>query len=162
MSWGGIMSEERRAALARSIAAFVAAVEAQPEALFLHSVDGRTPRDIVAHLIGWNWHAIETSGALWRGAAPEWTIAPGPDFRNVNGESLRRYAATDKAALLGQLRASAADYDQMLCDLPAAEWDDNHGVTWQGYAVTNGWLADALIHDYDQHRAEIADWPGRE
>lgn len=155
-------NDERRAALARGIADFIAAVEAQPDDLFVRAIDGRTPRDIVAHLIGWNWHALETDAAVRRGELPGWTLDPGPDFVNVNAESLRRYASRNKAELLGQLRASAADYDRMLGDLAPAEWDDNHDVTWRGRAVSTGWLAEALIHDYSHHRQEIEGWAAQE
>lgn len=151
--------EERRAGLLASIDQFVTAVEALPEGQFLHEVDGRTPRDIVAHLIGWNYHAIEASRFIARGEMPPSLVEPGPDFSRVNGESMVRYAARDRAELLGQLRESAAAYDAMLRGLPEAEWDDNHGVTRGDWAVTNGSFVGIMIGEFDHHRQEIATWP---
>ena len=57
---------EQRAALAKAIATFAEAVERQLDELFFQAVDGRTPRDIVAHLIGWNCAAVTASGELRR------------------------------------------------------------------------------------------------
>lgn len=151
--------EERRAALQASIEQFVVSVEALPEGLFLQAVGGRTPRDIVAHLIGWNYHAIEASGFILRGEMPPSLIDPGPDFSRVNGESMVRYAARDRAELLRQLRDSAAAYDAMLRGLPDAEWDDNHGVARGDWAVTNGSFVAIMIEEFEHHRREIASWP---
>ncbi len=154
-------TEGRRGALMRSIERFAGSVETLPDDLFLHEIDGRSPRDIVAHMIGWNRYAIEAQGELRRGRLPACLADPGPDFSAVNGASVRRYASRDRGELLEQLRESAAEYDRMLRALPPAEWDENHGVTWRGRRVTAGWLADALGRDYDEHREEIVGWPKR-
>lgn len=155
----GATTDERRAALAASIARFVEAVEEQPDRLFLQAVDGRTPRDIVAHLIGWNRNAIEVDAALRRGELHPSLGDPGPNFSKTNALSMARYDSRDKGQLLGQLRDSAADYDAMLRALPEVEWDDNHGVFAGRWAVTNGSLAGALVRDFDEHREEIEHWP---
>jgi hypothetical protein len=126
---------------------------------FLHTVGDRTPRDIVAHLIGWNYHAIEASDFVRRGEMPPSLIDPGPDFSRVNGESIARFASQDKGALLGQLRESGVAYDAMLRDLPAAEWEDNHGVVLGKWAVTNDAFVEIMIGEFDHHRQEIETWP---
>jgi hypothetical protein len=126
---------------------------------FLHAVDGRTPRDIVAHLIGWNYHAIEASQYIRRGEMPPSLVDPGPDFSTVNGASMARFASRDRTELLGQLRESADAYDAMLRALPEAEWDDHHGVQRGTWRVTNGSFAEVMIGEFDHHRAEIAGWP---
>ena len=115
------VSQEQRAALARAIAQFTEAVERQSEGVFLQAVDGRAPRDIVAHLIGWNRGAVAASAELRRGELPACLTDPGPNFNRINALSMAEYDSRDKAELLDQLRASAADYDAMLRDLPAAE-----------------------------------------
>ncbi len=154
-------AEERRGALMQSIERFTGSVAALPDSLFLRQIDGRSPRDIVAHLIGWNRYAIEAQGEIRRGRLPACLADPGPDFSTVNEASVRRYASRDRGELLEQLRDSAAEYDRMLRALPPDEWDENYGVTWHGRRVTAGWLASALVHDYDEHREEIASWTQR-
>jgi hypothetical protein len=150
---------ERRQELAASIARFAEAVEQQPDELFLHPVDGRTPRDIVAHLIGWNRNAVAASADIRRGQLPACLADPGPDFSKTNADSMTRYNGRDKGELLAELRASAAEYDAMLRALPEEEWDDNHGVVRGRWPVSNGNLVAALVHDFDTHREEIVSWP---
>lgn len=150
---------ERRAALQEGIARFIAIVEGLPGERFLHEVAGRTPRDIVAHLIGWNYYAIEASESIRRGEVPPSLVDPGPNFSRVNGISMARFASRERAALLGQLRESAVAYDAMLAALPEAEWEDNHGVVLGNWAVTNDSFVGVMLHEFETHGAEIAAWP---
>lgn len=91
--------EEQRAALAASIADFIAAVEQQPNELFLRAVEGRTPRDIVAHLIDRDRGAVATSAELRRGELPACLTDPGPNFGRI---------ARSAARFRRQLRRDAA------------------------------------------------------
>ncbi len=149
---------ERRAALATAIAQFSAAVEAQPDVLFLHAHAGRTPRDIVAHLIGWNYAAVAARTAIGRGELPASLVAPGPDFSATNARAMATYASRDKATLLAQLRDSAAAWDAMLRELPAAAWDETNGLQLGTWSVSNGNLVAALTEDYEHHREELRQW----
>jgi len=158
----GIVSERqeaRRAALATAVARFIAVVEAQPDALFLHEWAGRTPRDIVAPLIGWNHNAVAMRAARARGELPACLVEPGPDFSNTNARAMATYASCDKAILLVQLRDSAAAWDAMLRELPEAEWDETNGVRSGSWSVSNGAMAEALTEDYEHHRKAISQWP---
>lgn len=151
--------EARRVALATAITRFIAAVEAQPDALFLHAWAGRTPRDIVAHLIGWNHSAMATRSALARGELPACLVEPGPDFSNTNARAMATYASHDKGTLLAQLRDSAAAWDAMLRDLPESEWEETNGVRLGSWSVSNGAMVEALTEDYEHHGKEISQWP---
>ena len=151
---------ERRARLREAVGRFVESVEGLPEEAFLREVDGRSPRDIVAHLIGWNRYTVEAHDELQRGELPACLADTGEDFATVNARSMERYASRDRRELLNELRASAEELDRLLASLPPEEHDDNHGVTWRGRAVTVGWLADAVSGDFDEHREEIENWAG--
>ncbi len=149
---------ERRARLREAVARFVESIEGLPEEAFLREVDGRSPRDIVAHLIGWNRYTVEAHDELQRGELPACLADTGEDFATVNARSMERYASRDRRELLAELHASAEELDHLLASLPPEEHDDNHGVTWRGRPVTIGWLADAVRHDFDEHRQEIENW----
>jgi hypothetical protein len=154
-----VTPDERRAALQASLDRFTRVVEGLPDEQFLSVAADRTPRDIVAHLIGWNYHAIDASDFIRRGEMPPSLIDPGPDFSRVNGESIARFPSEDKGTLLGQLRESAVVYDAMLRDLPAAEWGDNHGVVRGNWSVTNDSFVEIMIGEFDHHRQELESWP---
>ena len=153
-------AEERRARLREAVARFVEGVEGLPEEAFLREVDGRSPRDIVAHLIGWNRYTVQAHDELQRGELPACLADTGEDFSKVNARSMQRYASRDRWELLAELRASAEELDRLLASLPPEEQADNHGVTWRGRRVTVGWLADAVSRDFDEHRQEIENWEG--
>ncbi len=149
---------ERRARLREAVGRFVESVEGLPEEAFLREVAGRSPRDIVAHLIGWNRYTVEAHDELRRGELPACLTDTGEDFSKVNARSMQRYASRDRRELLAELRASAEELDRLLASLPPEEHDDNHGVTWRGRPVTVGWLTDAVRYDFDEHRQEIENW----
>ena len=149
---------ERRAKLRAAVARFVESVERLPEEAFLREEDGRSPRDIVAHLIGWNRYTVEAHDELRRGELPACLADTSEDFATVNARSMQRYASRDRRELLVELRASAEELDRLLASLPPEEQDNNHGVTWRGRPVTVGWLADAVRRDFDEHRQEIENW----
>jgi hypothetical protein len=151
-------AEERRARLREAIGRFVESVEELPEEAFLREVDGRSPRDIVAHLIGWNRYTIQAHEELRRGELPVCLADPGEDFAKVNALSIERYSSRDRDDLLAELRASAEELDRLLAALPPEELDDNYGVTWRGRPVTVAWLASAVRHDFEEHRREIEAW----
>lgn len=151
--------EDQRAGLQRSIEEFAATVRALDDGQFLRESGGRTPRDIVAHLIGWNYHAIDAKDCIERGELPPSLIDPGSDFSRVNGESMVRFDARDRDTLLAQLRDSATAYDAMLATLPEAEWDDNHGLKLGEWAVTNGSFVAIMVGEFAHHGRELADWP---
>lgn len=96
-----VSQEARRAELAAAIGLFVEVVGRQLDELFLRVIDGRTPRDIVAHLIGWNWGAVAASEELRRGVSPACLTNPGPNFSRVNALSMATYPLGDKAELFG-------------------------------------------------------------
>jgi hypothetical protein len=66
------------------VEAFVASVTALDESLFRRDVNGWTPRDIVAHLIGWNRYKVLGAKQIMRGELPFYDVDPGPDYSKVN------------------------------------------------------------------------------
>lgn len=151
--------ETRRAALATAIARFVAALEARPMRLFLHAQGDRTPREIVAHLIGWNHAAVVARAAIARGELPESRVDSGPDLGKTNARAMATYGSQDKATLPAQVRDAAAAWDAMLRALPGAERDQANGVRLGAWSISNGAMVEALTEDYDHHRKEINQWP---
>lgn len=157
--------QEQRDALARGVEAFAASVEALDEGLFLDKLGGWTPRDIVAHLVGWNRHIVRGAEQILRGELPFYNVDPGPDYARVNAQLVRRYDATDRTLLLRQLSESAGELTDFLEAMDPAEWDRDFGVrhaaqelsvpSTAGDVVTVKSTVDDLIADYHHHRAQI-------
>jgi hypothetical protein len=75
--------------LERSVEAFAASVAALDDRLFLSKVSGWTPRDIQAHLTGWNRHIVRGAKQILRGELPFYDVDPGPDYSKVNAALVR-------------------------------------------------------------------------
>ena len=94
------------AQVTRSVDAFERSVAAPDEGAFLTPLRRWTPRDIVAHLVGWNRLVIEGSRQILKGELPFYDVDPGEDFANVNADLIRNYPSKDRDELLEELRGS--------------------------------------------------------
>ena len=124
-----------------------------------------SPRDMLAHLAGWNRHIIKGSGQIRKGELPFYDIDPGENYSNVNAVIVREYSSTEKPELLAELRASARELGQHLLALDPEAWDRDYGVRHRGATITVRNTVDELIEDYAHHTAQIEEWevrdPGR-
>lgn len=147
--------------LRREVVAFEAAVAALPAGIFLAPLGRWTPRDIVAHLVGWNRYVIRGARQILEGELPFYDIDPGEDFANVNAAHVADYPSRDRARLLEQLRASAGELEAFLRDLDPGPWTRDHGVRHGDSVVTVRGTVDELIADYAHHRAQIEELAAR-
>jgi hypothetical protein len=154
-----ITIEEQLNNLDTRIQVFVRCIDSLPEALFLKKMDKHwAPRDVVAHLIGWNRYTIEGCPQMRRGETPFYFIDPGDDFSKVNAVSVRKYHSRRRQKLVNELEASAQELRHFLLSLDPAEWEADHGVRWRGGRVTIRNTVDVLIRDYVLHRQQIEEW----
>lgn len=142
--------------LAASAVEFAACVAALPEALFLAPIDAWAPRDVLAHLIGWNRYTVEGSQLLLRGEMPPFYVDAGDDFAAVNAVSVQRFASRDRHKLLAELEASLQELEQYLLALSANEWEA--GVQHGPHRITIRNSVQALADDYAHHQAHIERW----
>ena len=128
--------------------------------MFLTPINGWSPRDIVAHLVGWNRYLVEGADQIRRGELPFYDIDPGDDYGKVNAVLVRKYSSTNREELLDELRVSARELQQYLRSLDPAEWDRDYGVRRAGATITIRNSVDELIADYDHHGVQIVEKMG--
>ena len=166
----GIMPEgkahspkEQAVSLGLSISEFIGCIQSLPDALFLKKMDGWdwAPRDVTAHLIGWNRYTIEGCQQMRRGETPFYFIDPGEDFSKVNAGSVRKYHSRNKRKLASELELSTQELSHFVLALDPIEWKTDYGVRWRGGAVTIKNTVDALIGDYVLHKQQIEEWAKR-
>jgi hypothetical protein len=121
-------------------------------------MDGWTPRDVAAHLIGWNLATIKGCRQIMKGETPFYFIDPGDDFCKVNAVLVREHDSKDKKELIAQLDASSGDLKNFLAAIDPAEWDKDYGVKYRGKPVTIKNSVEALIVDFTAHRRQIERW----
>lgn len=140
---------------------FARCVASLDEELFLKKMNHWSPRDMVAHLIGWNRSIIEGSKQIKRGELPFYDIDPGENYSKVNAALVRQYSSSNKQELLDELQASAGELKQFLLSLDPIDWNHDYGVRHQGAIITIRNTVDDLITDYAHHREQIKAWAKR-
>jgi hypothetical protein len=151
--------KEQIEALRANISTFVTCTTAIPDEAFLRVVTEWSPRDVVAHLIGWNVYTLDGCRDLQQGKAPPFLADETNDFKNVNAASVQRYASTDKGELLGQLQATAEELLVYLDQLEPSAWTQHFGVpgaSGRPNLIIND--VEALAADYLGHAQEITAW----
>lgn len=146
----------------QSIEDFVHCVASLNEELFLKRLNHWSPRDVVAHLIGWNRYTIEGSNQIRRGELPFYEIDPGEDCSKVNAVLILEYSSTDRQEMLDELQVSAQELKLFIQSLDSSEWSRDYGVRLKGAVITIQNTVDELIEDYDIHKERIKEWARRE
>ena len=141
--------------LEHCVETFAASVAALDEGLFLRNVSAWTPRDIVAHLIGWNRHIVRGAKQILRGELPFYDVDPGPDYSKVNAALVRECGDTGRSVLLDRLAESAGELIVFLRAIAPEVWDRDFGVRHKDEELTVKSTVDNLIADYDHHRAQL-------
>jgi hypothetical protein len=107
--------------LRQGMQALTESIEPLCTELLLRPVTEWSPRDVMAHLIGWNVYTLDGCRDVQRGIAPFYLADAQHDFRHVNAASVQRYSATDTGALLDELHATADVLLSYLSMLSAAD-----------------------------------------
>jgi hypothetical protein len=144
--------------LERAAAAFVACIDSVPEALFLNKYTEWAPRDVVAHLIGWNRYTIKGCEQIRNGITPFYFDDAGADFSNVNAASVQTYASQDRRELIDELERSLHELQTYLAGIAQEDWERDFGIRYEGHSATVANTVAALTADYRGHAGEIEAW----
>lgn len=142
----------------QSIEDFVNCLASLSEELFLERHSDWSPRDDVAHLIGWNRYIIEGSKQIMRGELPFYDIDPGEDYSKVNAVLVLEYSSRDRQKMLDELQTSAQELKRFIQSLDSSVWSRDYGVRHKGAIITIQETVDELIEDYDIHKERIKEW----
>lgn len=129
-----------------------------PQDKFLELIDEWTPRDVVAHLIGWNRQTISCCSDIRLGKLPDVFEDDKNDYSNINAEFVRLYEFTDRQLLLDKLEDSAHALENYLLFLNPQDWEADFGVRLDDSTITIQNTVEALIKDYYDHRDQISSW----
>ena len=150
--------EERAEVLALNIKKFINCLQAPPDTMFLRKIDAWTPRDITAHLIGWNIYTLEGCRQIMKRETPAFFNDTGDDFSKVNDVLIHRYSSEDTGSLIDRMNTSAEELKEFASSIDRTEWQKDYGVAYKGGTVTLMNMIDALISDYEIHRLQIEKW----
>jgi hypothetical protein len=126
---------------------------------FLSSMDGWTPRDVIAHLIGWNSLMIDSSLSILAGKKPSFYEDAGNDYSNINAGFTKKISSNLKQELLAQLKSSTENLEAFIFSLPDEALTADHGVVhYSGVPATVGKIIHSLAGDYQYHTSQIMEW----
>ncbi len=135
---------------------FVRTVEGLPLPQFLAPLGGWTPRDIVAHLVGWNRNVLVGCQQIQSGLQPFYHVDGPNDYQALNAEITARFNSTDRPALLRELAKGRDLLVSYLDGVDEREWSRDFGVEhYRGGPATIGRAIESLTDDYVNHAAEI-------
>ncbi len=143
--------------LKRGIESFESQVEALRPGEFLGHLGAWSPRDVVAHLIGWTRYAVTGSEQIRRGELPSYDLDPGEDYSNVNAQLVRNFPSKDPTKLLSELHEAATDLISYLHRLDAADWDRDFGVRHGHETLTVSGTIGELIDDFAHHARQLGE-----
>jgi len=133
------------------------AVEALSENAFLGALGNWTPRDVVAHLIGWNRYSVRGAQQLLEGELPFYDSDPGKDYSKVNARIVAEYPSTSRSELLEEHEKAARELAEFLRSLTEEQWSGSTGVLLEGEELTIRQNVDWLIEDHHHHSEQIRD-----
>jgi hypothetical protein len=126
---------------------------------FLSSMNGWTPRDVVAHLIGWNGLMIESSISILAGNLPSYYDDAQNDYSNINSGFTAQYSSLSKQEPLAELQSSMEKLEAYIHTLRTEELLADHGVVhYSGSPATVTRIINSLAGDYQYHTHQIIEW----
>lgn len=140
----------------QSVLAAAAAVP--PEAADTVFLGEWSVKDIIAHIIGWDYANADAVRAVLAGELPAFYAHRDRDWRTFNAGLVRRYREEDHEAGLRAAQRSHEVLCELLESIPAAEFERDHGVRFRGYKVTIARLLAADSKDCRAHAQQIRDF----
>lgn len=143
--------------LGQAVGSIRGAAEALSDDGFLGALGNWTPRDVVAHLIGWNRYCVRGAQQLLEGELPFYDVDPGEDYCNVNARLVAEYPSENRAELLAELERSSHELAEFLRSLSEEQWSGGTGVVHDGEELSIRQNVDWLVEDYHHHCGQIRD-----
>lgn len=126
---------------------------------FLTPMNGWTPRDVAAHLVGWNSLMIEAALSIMAGSPPAYYEDAPNDYSNINAGFTAKFSSESKRDLLADLRSSMEKLERFLSSLSTEELAKDHGVKHHsGSPATVTRIIESLASDYQYHTNQIEEW----
>ena len=148
--------KEQLADLDTAYKAFVQTAEELSSENFIKSLGDWTPRDILAHFIGWHRITLVGCSEICEGVEPFYFYDGTNDYRKVNAPFLERFNSANREVLLQQMASTKDALVSYLQSVEENEWELDTGVIhYRGGPATVARCVDSLIRDYRKHREEI-------
>lgn len=119
-------------------------------------------KDLLAHLIGWDFTNMEAARAILAGELPPFYSYADRDWKTYNARLVAQYKRDDFADLLLAVEDSHQQLIGHLEKIPAEEFAKDRGIRYKGYKVTIARLLQAEIKDEKTHHRQIEEFRSRD
>jgi hypothetical protein len=115
-------------------------------------------KELLAHLVGWDYTNIEATKAILSGELPQFYSHHDRDWASYNAFLVERHKTEDYAELLHSVEASHRALVDLLATVPADEFEKDRGVRYKRYKVTIARLLQAEAEDEEEHYRQIREF----
>lgn len=119
-------------------------------------------KDLLAHLIGWDYANLAAAKDIQAGKLPEFYARYDKDWKTYNAELVAQYKRDDFEELLALVHDSHRRLIEYLEAIPAEAFERDFGVrSGRGTRVTIARLLQAEWQDEQEHLRQIQDFVGK-
>ncbi len=115
-------------------------------------------KDLLAHLIGWDYANVEAIKSILAGELPEFYSYHDRDWQTYNASLVDQYKKDDFVELLYSVETSQRALMGLLATVPAEEFDKDRGIRFKRYKVTIARLLQAEADDEEEHYRQIKEF----
>ena len=115
-------------------------------------------KDLLAHLVGWDYANAESIQAILAGRLPAFYEHYDRDWKTFNAQLIARHKKDDFAEFLASVENSHRALLELLETVPAEDVSRDTGVRFRGYKVTIDRTLEAEIKDEKVHHAQIEEF----
>ena len=112
-------------------------------------------KDLLAHLIGWDYANLEATKSILQGELPKFYSHRDRDWETYNALLVERHMEEDFTELIYSLETSQRALMGFLATAPASEFDKDRGLRYKRYKVTIARLLEAEAKDEEEHARQI-------
>ena len=114
-----------------------------------------TIKDVLAHLIGWDYTNMESAEAVQNGKLPAFYESYDKDWKSYNAHLVRLYKLEDWEQLITSVEASHSQLVNYFENIAAEDFFKDWGVRFKGYKVIISRLLEAETKDEITHHEQI-------
>jgi hypothetical protein len=115
-------------------------------------------KDLLAHLIGWDFANIDAVKAILAGKVPGFYAYHDRDWQTYNARLVTEYKQNNFARLVAAMKASHRELIALLGSVSAEEFDKDRGLRVRGYKVTIARIMQAEMSDEKVHQRQIEEF----
>ena len=112
-------------------------------------------KDLLAHLIGWDFANREAAEAILAGRLPGFYAHHDRDWRTYNARLVAAHKREDLAELLDAVRDSHRHLVAYLQVIPSEEFIKDRGLRFKGWRVTVASILHAESRDEEEHFRQL-------